>query len=192
MRPTRIAAVEGEQHEREIGSRGDQGAGTSTAPLRAGKGSPYEGGVREPMIIRWPGVVRPGAYADVNVIDLAALDLCAPEVRHELPGGATNRAQVFTITVAAAATNATVTITATDSDGSVAQVEFFEGTNLRAWLFTVMHNVHVNRLRAARPTDPLEDEMPELAQRAFGGEQPGTGQRGHRPGGVEEFQRRRP
>ena len=39
------------------------------------------------------------------------------------------------------------------------------GTDLRAWLFTVMHNVHVNRLRAARPADPLEDEMPELAQR---------------------------
>ena len=39
------------------------------------------------------------------------------------------------------------------------------GTDLRAWLFTVMHNVHVNRVRAARPVDPLEDEMPELAQR---------------------------
>jgi RNA polymerase sigma-70 factor (ECF subfamily) len=33
-----------------------------------------------------------------------------------------------------------------------------------------MHNVHVNRLRAARPTDPLEDEMPELAQRATQGD----------------------
>jgi RNA polymerase sigma-70 factor (ECF subfamily) len=40
------------------------------------------------------------------------------------------------------------------------------GTDLRAWLFTVMHNVHVNRVRASRLTDPLEDEMPELAQRA--------------------------
>jgi RNA polymerase sigma-70 factor (ECF subfamily) len=29
-----------------------------------------------------------------------------------------------------------------------------------------MHNVHVNRVRAARPTDMLEEEMPELAQRA--------------------------
>ena len=44
------------------------------------------------------------------------------------------------------------------------------GSDLRAWLFTVMHNVHVNRLRAARPTDPLEDEMPELAQRATQGD----------------------
>jgi RNA polymerase sigma-70 factor (ECF subfamily) len=40
------------------------------------------------------------------------------------------------------------------------------GTDLRAWLFTVMHNVHVNKLRATRPTDPLEDGMPELTQRA--------------------------
>lgn len=44
------------------------------------------------------------------------------------------------------------------------------GTDLRAWLFTVMHNVHVNRLRATRPSDPLEDEMPELAQRATQGD----------------------
>src|ERR1043165_5334562 len=39
------------------------------------------------------------------------------------------------------------------------------GTDLRAWLFTVMHNVHVNRVRSARPTDPLDDEITELAQR---------------------------
>ena len=40
------------------------------------------------------------------------------------------------------------------------------GTDLRAWLFTVMHNVHVNKVRAAHPTDTLDEEMPELAQRA--------------------------
>ena len=44
------------------------------------------------------------------------------------------------------------------------------GTDLRAWLFTVMHNVHVNKVRAARATDPLEEEMPELAQRAAQGD----------------------
>jgi RNA polymerase sigma-70 factor (ECF subfamily) len=44
------------------------------------------------------------------------------------------------------------------------------GTDLRAWLFTVMHNVHVNRVRATRATDALEDEMPELAQRAAQGD----------------------
>jgi RNA polymerase sigma-70 factor (ECF subfamily) len=40
------------------------------------------------------------------------------------------------------------------------------GTDLRAWLFTVMHNVYVNQIRAARPGTPLDDEMPELARPA--------------------------
>jgi RNA polymerase sigma factor (sigma-70 family) len=44
------------------------------------------------------------------------------------------------------------------------------GTDLRAWLFTVMHNVHVNRVRATRPTEILEEEMPELAQRPAQGD----------------------
>jgi len=45
-----------------------------------------------------------------------------------------------------------------------------EGTDLRAWLFTVMHNVHVNQVRAARPTTALDEDMPELAQRAVQGD----------------------
>ena len=48
------------------------------------------------------GLVQPGWFADLNVIDLDALDLCLPEVRHELPGGATNLAQAargYTATV---------------------------------------------------------------------------------------------
>ena len=40
------------------------------------------------------------------------------------------------------------------------------GTDLRAWMFTVMHNVYVNQLRAARPGVPLEDDMPELMRPA--------------------------
>ena len=47
---------------------------------------------------------------------------------------------------------------------------FRQGTDLRAWLFTVMHNVHVNRIRAARQTEALDEEMPELAQRAAQGD----------------------
>lgn len=31
------------------------------------------------------------------------------------------------------------------------------GTDLRAWLFTVMHNVHVNRVRTARPLESLDE-----------------------------------
>jgi RNA polymerase sigma-70 factor, ECF subfamily len=38
------------------------------------------------------------------------------------------------------------------------------GTDLRAWLFTVMHNLYVNQVRAARPGLQLDEELPELAQ----------------------------
>ena len=34
---------------------------TSNLPLRAGKGSIYEGGTREPLVVVWPGVVPPGS-----------------------------------------------------------------------------------------------------------------------------------
>ena len=45
-----------------------EGFSTSNLPLRAGKGWPYEGGIREPMIIRAPGVTKPGAVCDTPVI----------------------------------------------------------------------------------------------------------------------------
>jgi arylsulfatase A-like enzyme len=45
-----------------------EGAPTSNAPLRAGKGWLYEGGIREPLLVRWPGVTRPGSLCDVPVI----------------------------------------------------------------------------------------------------------------------------
>jgi arylsulfatase A len=40
---------------------------TSNAPLRGGKGHIYEGGIREPMMVRWPGVTRAGATCDTPV-----------------------------------------------------------------------------------------------------------------------------
>lgn len=45
-----------------------EGSPTSNVPLRAGKGWLYEGGIREPMIIKWPGVARPGGLCREPVI----------------------------------------------------------------------------------------------------------------------------
>ncbi|MEJ2051759.1 MAG: sulfatase, partial [Calditrichota bacterium] len=39
----------------------------SNGPLRAGKGYLYEGGIREPLIVVWPGEVQPGSICDTPV-----------------------------------------------------------------------------------------------------------------------------
>jgi arylsulfatase A-like enzyme len=61
-----------------------EGHPTSNVPLRAGKGWPYEGGVRTAWIIRAPGVTKPGSTCETPVVstdfyptllDLAGLPL---------------------------------------------------------------------------------------------------------------------
>jgi len=53
---------------RELGIQG--GEITSNKPLRGGKGMLYEGGIREPMVVRWPAIVKAGTRCDVPVIGL--------------------------------------------------------------------------------------------------------------------------
>ncbi|MCD6394854.1 MAG: sulfatase [Planctomycetes bacterium] len=69
-----------------------EGSPTSNVPLRAGKGWLYEGGIREPMIVRLPGVVKAGAVSDAVVtstdfyptmLDLAGLK---PKPRQHVDG----------------------------------------------------------------------------------------------------------
>jgi arylsulfatase A-like enzyme len=43
---------------------------TKQWPLRSGKGSYYEGGIREPMFVVWPGEIPPGSKTDVPVTNL--------------------------------------------------------------------------------------------------------------------------
>ena len=57
---------------------------TSNLPLRAGKGYLYEGGIRVPLIVRWPGNIKAGATTDFpttgtdfypTLLDLAGINL---------------------------------------------------------------------------------------------------------------------
>ena len=49
---------------------GGVNAFSSQKPLRAGKGSYYEGGIREPLIIKWPGKINPGSSSDIPVSNI--------------------------------------------------------------------------------------------------------------------------
>jgi arylsulfatase A-like enzyme len=56
---------------------------TDNAPLRSGKGTHYEGGLRVPMIVRWPGVCEPGKMSQepTSVVDIypSLLDVTGSE-----------------------------------------------------------------------------------------------------------------
>ncbi|PAW90054.1 MAG: aryl-sulfate sulfohydrolase [Pedosphaera sp. Tous-C6FEB] len=79
------------QGKKAKGADADGGGITDNAPLRSGKGSLYEGGTREPFIVRWPGVVKPGSKCEVPTIHVdifpTFLELAsAPKPRQVLDG----------------------------------------------------------------------------------------------------------
>lgn len=63
---------------------------TSNAPLRDGKGHLYEGGIRVPLLIRWPGTVRAGSVCSVPVCSIdhfpTFAELAAVPVTTEIDG----------------------------------------------------------------------------------------------------------
>lgn len=63
---------------------------TSNKPLRFGKASAYEGGVRVPLIVHWPGVTTPGRISDTPVITMdlfpTLLEMCGLPAAAKLDG----------------------------------------------------------------------------------------------------------
>jgi arylsulfatase A len=68
------------------GGLDNEGRPTENAPLRAGKGTAYEGGVRTPTIAYWPGVTPRGSVSNepvitmdlyATVLDIAGIELDA-------------------------------------------------------------------------------------------------------------------
>ncbi len=49
---------------------GGYGNATAMTPLRGSKGMLYEGGIRVPMIVRWPGVTKPAGKCEAPVIGI--------------------------------------------------------------------------------------------------------------------------
>lgn len=64
-----------------------EGSPTSNLPLRGGKGWLYEGGIREPWLVRWPGVTTGGAVSDVPVTSYDLLPTVLDAVGATLPAG---------------------------------------------------------------------------------------------------------
>jgi len=62
---------------------------TSNAPLRAGKGSCYEGGVRAPLIVCWPNVTPAGSQCETPVITIdlypTVLEMTGVTAKNVLP-----------------------------------------------------------------------------------------------------------
>lgn len=51
-----------------MSDNGGHGKHTSNFPFRGNKGNFYEGGIRVPLIVRWPNVVKSGSASDIPVI----------------------------------------------------------------------------------------------------------------------------
>ncbi len=67
-----------------------EGSPTSNLPLRGGKGWVYEGGIREPWIIRYPGVTKPGSVSKQAMCSIDLLPTVAAAVgvklKHNVDG----------------------------------------------------------------------------------------------------------
>jgi len=64
---------------------GGVSAQTSNLPFRAGKGTYYEGGIRVPFCIKYPGVTKPGSQTDIPVNGVDFMPTFAEIAGAEIP-----------------------------------------------------------------------------------------------------------
>lgn len=69
------------------GVESKRGLATSNDPLRTGKGWVYEGGIRVPLIVKWPGVAKPGIISDALITGTdyypTMLEICNSKLKPE-------------------------------------------------------------------------------------------------------------
>lgn len=63
------------------------GGGGDAGPLRGSKGRMFEGGVRVPFLIRWPGKIAPGTVSDEFLTALEVFPTLAAAAGADLPDG---------------------------------------------------------------------------------------------------------
>ena len=66
---------------------GGYGPATDMDPLKGYKGTYYEGGIREPFFVRWPGVVKPGSKCDEPIIGVDLYPTLCEIAGAKLPKG---------------------------------------------------------------------------------------------------------
>lgn len=64
---------------------GGYGPATSMSPLKGYKGTYYDGGIREPFFITWPGVVKPGSSSEQPIINVDLYPTFCEMTGAELP-----------------------------------------------------------------------------------------------------------
>ena len=66
---------------------GQLSAGANNGPYRGGKEDLYQGGLRAPCAVRWPGVVRPGTTADATALTMDWFPTLIEAAGGEVPAG---------------------------------------------------------------------------------------------------------
>jgi len=122
--------------------------GGSALPLRGGKFQTWEGGMREPTVMRWPGVIPPGKVCDQVASTIDILPTLAKLAGAELPDAAIDGKDIFALM--------------SGRDGAKSPHEgyyFYRGTRLVAvragkWKYRAVPPKRRRRKKGEKPTPP--------------------------------------